>query len=374
MSIPSAIEPNLVGTVPLGHGRAAGTAVSWPAGRALWPSFALLTAALVLVFLAELTIGVVWIPPDQVFTILSGGDPARASWTRIVLDFRLPRAFAAMAGGAALGVAGLLLQTVLRNPLADPWILGIVHGARLGVAVLVVAIGAAGEATLEQLGVLGEAGFALAAGSGAALLILCLAVVAPRVSSVTLLIVGLMLGFACQGLISIVLHFTDEGHALLFQEWDDGAFDGVSRLRIVTLAGAVTTGLAAAALLAKPLDALLLGERYARSVGLAVTRARFGVLAITALLAGSVTAFCGPIAFIGILVPHVCRFVARTSSHTVLLPGCILAGAILAMTADLITHLPWSTHVLHLNAVNGLVGAPFIVWMVLRSRRLTLSD
>jgi iron complex transport system permease protein len=348
--------------------------VDWPEPRSPWPILLLLGTLLALVFLAELTIGVVWIPPDQVFTVLSGGDPARASWVRIVLDFRLPRALAAMAGGAALGVAGLLLQTVLRNPLADPWILGVVHGARLGVAVLVVAIGAAGEEALSALGVLGEASFALAAGTGAALLIVCLSLVAPRVSSVTLLIVGLMLGFACQGLISIVLHLTDEGHALVFQEWDDGSFAGVSRSRIMTLAGAVGIGLIGAAVLVKPLDALLLGERYARSVGLAVAPVRFAVLAITALLAGAVTAFCGPIAFLGILVPHACRVVARTSEHQVLLPSCILAGATLAMTADLITHLPWSTHLLHLNAVNGLVGAPLIVWMVMRGRRLKLPD
>lgn len=350
------------------------SAARWPDTRVPWRAFVLLGCALVLVFIAELTVGVVWIPADQVATILVGDVPERASWTRIVLDFRLPRALAAMLGGAALGVAGLLLQTVLRNPLADPWMLGIVHGARLGVAILVVAIGAAGEEALTRLGVLGEAGFAVAAGAGAALLILVLALVAPRVSSVTLLIVGLMLGFACQGLISIVLHLTDEGHAQLFQEWDDGSFAGVSRTRLITLAAAVTIGLALAATLVKPLNALLLGERYARSAGLAVGPIRFAVLAITALLAGAVTAFCGPVAFLGILVPHVCRFVAKTSEHQVLLPSCVLAGATLAMTADLITHLPWSTHLLHLNAVIGLVGAPFIIWMVMRGRRLTLSD
>jgi iron complex transport system permease protein len=348
--------------------------VGWPEARSPWPIFLALTGVLAIVFLAELTIGAVWIPPDQVFTVLTGGDPARPSWMRIVLDFRLPRALAAMAGGAALGVAGLLLQTILRNPLADPWILGIVHGARLGVAVLIVALGAAGEEALSALGVLGEAGFAIAAGTGAALLMLCLSLIAPRVSSVTLLLVGLMLGFACQGLISIVLHLTDEGHALLFFEWDDGSFAGVSRARIVTLASAVGLGLLGAAALVKPLNALLLGERYARSVGLAVPPVRFAVLTITALLAGAVTAFCGPIAFLGILVPHACRFIARTSEHQVLLPSCVLAGATLAMMADLITHLPWSTHLLHLNAVNGLVGAPFIVWMVMRGRQLKLPD
>jgi iron complex transport system permease protein len=142
----------------------------------------------------------------------------------------------------------------------------------------------------------------------------------------------------------------------------------------MTLAGAIGIGLIGAAALVKPLNALLLGERYARSVGLAVAPVRFAVLAITALLAGAVTAFCGPIAFLGILVPHACRFIARTSEHQVLLPSCILAGATLAMTADLITHLPWSTHLLHLNAVNGLVGAPLIVWMVMRGRRLKLAD
>lgn len=349
------------------------TPVRVPGQRPRYMLVALL-GILAVAFMMELTIGVVWIPPADVISILSGSEPARASWGTIVSDVRLPRALAAILVGAAMGVAGLLLQTLFRNPLADPWIVGVVHGARLGVATMIVILSAANTQLLDRLGALGDIAFTSAAAVGATVVVLLLFTVAPRVSPVTLLILGLMAGFSCQGLISVVLHFTDEGHATAFAGWDDGNFEVATfaKLRVFSLILAV--GGVIAAFITKPLNALLLGESYARSVGVAIRPICFAVLASTAILAGAVTAFAGPIAFVGILAPHASRALLRTQDHRFLLPAVAMVGASVTLIADLLVHLPWSRHFLHLNAVIGLFGAPFIFWAIARQRDGKLLD
>jgi iron complex transport system permease protein len=334
----------------------------------------LLAALLVVAFLMELTIGVVWIPPSDVVAILSGAEPARASWATIVNEVRLPRALAAMIVGAAIGLAGLLLQTLFRNPLADPWIIGVIHGARLGVAIVIVVVSAAGTQLLERLGALGEVALGAAAGLGATFVILVLLALAPKVRPVTLLILGLMIGFSCQGLISVVLHFTDEGHANAFFAWDDGNFAGATFAKLRVFSVIIAGGVLIAASITKPLNALLLGENYARSIGVAIQPVRIAALASTAILAGAVTAFAGPIAFLGILAPHFSRALLRTQDHRLLLPAVAMSGACIALLADLIVHLPWSRHFLHVNAVIGLFGAPFLFWAIARNRGEKLMD
>jgi iron complex transport system permease protein len=329
-------------------------------------TWALLIAAVMAVAIAGLIIGVVFVPLDQVFSILTTGEAQRVSWVRIVMDFRLPRVLTALVAGASLGITGLLLQTTFRNPLADPWFLGLVHSARFGVAAFVVLAGAGGATVLGSLGLMSNLGLVVSAALGAIAMTGVLTTLAPRVTPVTLLLTGLMLGQAAEGLISVVLHFTTETQARVFNAWNDGTFVNVTFAQLQLLSGVLIAGAVSATLLAKQLDVLLLGDDYARTLGLAVTRTRMAAVGTAALMTGAVTAYCGPIAFLGILAPHLARAIFRTAAHRTLLPAALLLGALIAGTADLITHLPWSKHFLHLNAMLGLVGGPVVVVLLFR--------
>lgn len=343
-------------------------AMAWPQPRPYVLVYAALTLTLLLMLLLELAIGAVHVPLPEVLRILAGAGTADETLSRIVLQFRLPRLLTAAVSGAALGCCGLMLQTLFRNPLADPYVLGIVHGGRLGVAVVVVIAGAAGDTFFAKFGLLGGLSFTAAAGLGCVAVLLLMMLVSRRVSTVTLLIVGLMLGYLAQGLVSVVLHFTDEFQAGVFETWNDGSYAGVTQEQLWVLVPVIAIGLLLSLSLVKPMNALLLGEHYARTLGVHVTRVRVLAFTSVALLAGTVTAYCGPVAFVGIIVAHVCRGMLRTSDHRVLVPATMLTGALLALTADLITHLPWSRHFLHMNAVNGLIGAPIVLWVLLRGR------
>jgi iron complex transport system permease protein len=331
-------------------------------------AYGLLLAGVVVVFILELMIGPVRIPLADTLQALTGGHASRLSWDRILLFARLPRAANALLSGAALGTCGLLLQTLFRNPLADPYVLGTVQGARLGVAVLVVISGAAGETFSSKFGFMGDITMAMGAAVGSTALMLVLMFAARRVNGVTLLILGLMLGFLCLGLVSIVLHFTDETQADVFEYWNDGSFAGATGNQLLILAPLVAIGIGVAASLVKSLNALLLGEGYAATMGIAVGRVRMLAFASTALLAGVVTAYSGPVAFLGLVVAHLSRGLFRTSDHRILIPAAAIMGSLVALATDLITHLPWSKHFLHLNAVEGLVGAPVVIWVILRNR------
>jgi iron complex transport system permease protein len=332
-------------------------------------AFFIVAASVLLLIALQLTVGVVWVPLREVLAALMGADVDRVTWARIVTDYRWPRMLTALFAGSALGVCGLLLQTLFRNPLADPWFLGLVHGSRLGVAILVVLGGGVASANaLAGLGLLNSLGLIVFGALGAGALAALLSAMARRVSPVTLLVSGVMLGQACIGMISVVLHFTDDTQARVFEAWDDGAFTQVTGIRLMTLIVVMGVVTAASMARSKSLNAFLLGDNYARSMGVSVGAERAWLLALAAGLAGAVTAFCGPIVFLGLLAPHVARAIFRTSDHRVLLPAVTLTGAALASVADLFTHLPWSRHVFHLNAVNGLIGAPFVLWMLFRQR------
>jgi iron complex transport system permease protein len=319
-------------------------------------------------FILELTFGTVQITFADLLAIITGQQASNPVLNPIVTEFRFPRAINAATAGAALGVAGLMLQTVFRNPLADPYVLGVVFGARLGVAVLVVFTGVAGNAFLYRFGVAGDAGLALASGAGCMAVLGILIWLSKRVSTVTLLVAGLMIGYLCTGLVSVVMHLIDETQAQAFSSWNDGSFAGATHQQLRIAVPLLALGIAFAMTRIKALNVLLLGETYAQSVGLRVQRVRLELFACLALLVGTVTAFCGPIAFVGLVTAHLARLIFRTANHVVLMPSVILLGAALALAADLITHLPWSRHLLHLNAVNGLVGAPFVLWALVSRR------
>lgn len=342
----------------------------WPNVGFKWPAFLLLGVAVVLVFLFELMIGAVPIPLAAVVKTLMGQEVAEANWSRIIIDFRLPRAVTALVAGAALGVTGLQMQTLFRNPLASPWTLGLAAGAQLGVACAVVMAGLGGASLLARWGIFGNLSLAVAASIGSTLVMLIILGIARKVSAVTLLIMGLMFHYLAEGLVNVLLHFTDITQARVFEAWSDGTFGSVTWSQLQLLAPVVTVGLVIGHLLVKPLNALLLGENYARTLGLTVGQARGWALTGTSILAGAITAYCGPIIFLGVAIPHLCRGLFNTSNHRVLMPAVVLMGALLALSADLITHLPWKHHALHLNSVNALIGAPVVIWIILRRKSM----
>ncbi len=330
----------------------------------------LLLALLGFLLLLSLALGSASIPLEQIVTVLLGGQADHLSWTNIVLKFRLPKTATAALAGMALGVSGLLMQTYFRNPLAEPFVLGVSSGASLGVALVVLGSGAVGGALLAGLGLAGDLLLTAAAGAGAALSMTLVLLVAARVrSSVTLLVLGLMFGYLVGAMVSLLLYFALPERIQAYINWTFGSFSGVTAAQLPILALFVLSGLLLSAALVKPLNALLLGEDYARSLGIHLQWTRLVIILATALLVSAVTAFCGPIAFLGIAVPHLCRGLLGTSDHRLLLPGACLAGACVALCAALIAELPGNNLVLPLNVVTALLGAPVVMLVVLRHAR-----
>ncbi len=336
-------------------------------------TYILLLLVLVGMFLLDLSTGSVNIPMKDILKILSGGQPERTSWANIFWLFRLPKAITAVLAGAGLAVSGLLMQTLFRNPLAGPSVLGINSGASLGVALVVLSVTAGGASSdfLDGLGLLGDLGIVVAAGFGAALVLTLILIFARKVRSVmTLLILGILLGYATSALVSILIHFSIAERIHAYISWTFGSFAATTWHQLRIFIPIVLIGLLFTLFVKKPLNALLLGEAYSRSMGLNIKQARFLIIVTTALLSGAVTAFCGPVAFLGVAIPHLCRSFFNTSDHRVLLPTVMLMGAIVALIADLVSQMPGTQIVLPLNAVTSLLGAPLIAWFILRKKNI----
>ncbi len=322
-------------------------------------------------FMLSLSLGSVNVTLSDTLTVLTGGLPERASATRIILNVRLPHALTALFAGAALGVSGLLMQTFFRNPLAGPFVLGISSGASLGVALVVLGTGAFSVPVITALGVPGDLVVAFSASIGAGATMFAVLVVARRVgNSLTLLILGVMFGYLTSALVSLLLYFSVPQQVDAYVTWSFGTFGRVTRTQLNILIPAVIVGVGLATTLTKSLNALLLGEGYARSMGLNVRLTRWTVLITTGLLAGVVTAFCGPVSFIGMAVPHLCRSLFNTSDHRILIPACVLMGGSVALLAGLIARVPGSHIILPLNAVTALIGAPIVIWVILKQKNL----
>ncbi|MEM9271329.1 MAG: iron ABC transporter permease [Cyanobacteria bacterium P01_F01_bin.143] len=333
---------------------------------------AILFISLILVFLSNLAFGSVSIPIQQVVTILLGGEAQKTTWTTIILKFRLPKALTATLAGAALGVSGLQTQTLFKNPLAGPFVLGISSGASLGVALVVLAADTTGMgALLANLGIIGDLGLVVAASLGAASVLGMVLLLSHRVpDSMTLLILGLLFGYVTNAIVSVLLHFSENDQIQSYLQWTFGSFDGVTWRQMIILAPVILLGLIMALLLSKPLNVLLLGESHAQTLGLTVQQTRFWVITSASILAGAITAFCGPIGFLGVVVPHLCRNLFKTVDHRILIPLVAVMGAILALVADLVSQLPGSQTVLPLNSIAALIGAPVVMWVILhRSSR-----
>ena len=334
--------------------------------------FTTLLALLAALFVLTVGLGSVRIPTPDVIRVLLGRTVADPTWVTIVQHVRLPRAVTALIAGAGLGVGGLQMQTLFRNPLADPFILGISAGASLGVALVVLVVGTAGATLVGGLGVLGSVGVAGAAAVGAAGVTVIVLMVSRRVASAaTVLIIGLMAGYATSAIVSVLLYsrLGRVERVRAYIQWGFGSFGGTTWNELRVLAVAAVLGLAIAAITIKPMNALLLGDRYAASMGLHVRRSRLLIVLGASILAGTVTAFCGPIAFIGVAAPHMARGLLRTSDHRLLVPGTVLVGGTVALLAGLLAQAPGSETTLPLNAVTSLVGAPVVVIILLRMRR-----
>lgn len=320
--------------------------------------YAALAAALLALCCIGLMRGSVQIPLRDVARILAGTFDGREAWRHIVLESRLPQTLTALLAGAALAVSGLMLQTLFKNPLAGPSILGISDGANLGVAVAMIWLGAASY--LSTI---------LAALIGAGVVLLLILWFSRRVrGSVMLLIIGLMLGYLASSVISILNYHASADKVHQYVMWGMGDFSGVSIAKLPWLAGFVLAGLGASLLLVKPLNALLLGDAYAANLGVNVRRTRFLVLACTGVLTAVVTAFCGPISFIGLIVPHIARMMTGTDNHRHLLPVTLLSGACIATLCNILTVWPGSNSLLPLSAITPIIGAPVIIYVIVNRR------
>ena len=327
----------------------------------------LLTLVFPTAFVSALLLGSVAVPLADVLRVLVGASVENPVWHTIVMDVRLPRAITAAVAGAALSVAGVQMQTLFRNPLADPFVLGITSGAGLGVALVVLASGGVGFATAMGLGA--AFGVTGAASVGALGVTLVLLLIAGRTSSpVTMLVAGLMIGYVTNALVSMLIWFADPNRVTAFLSWGFGSFRGTSWTELTILVPVVLVGIVATLLMTKQLNALLLGEAYAASMGVSIRRTRRILVGLAAVLAGSVTAFCGPIGFIGIAVPHAVRSLFLTSDHRLVLPGSALLGASAALVAEIVAQLPGADLVLPVNAVTALFGAPVVLLLILGRR------
>ena len=325
-----------------------------------------LCLVIVILFALNLLLGSVSIPAEDVMRILLGNINEKASWRFIILESRLPQAITAMFCGASLAVSGLMLQTIFRNPLAGPSVFGINSGAGLGVALVMLFLG--GGLSVGSLQFSGFAAVLIAAFFGALAVMAVIFFFSTLVRShVMLLIIGIMIGYISNSAISLLNFFaTDEG-VKSYMVWGLGSFGGVSMANMPVFVGVSLFGLSGALLLIKPLNALLLGDRYAENLGVNIVAVRNWLLVVTGLLTAVTTAFCGPVAFIGLAVPHMARLLLTTDNHRQLLPATMLCGAVVALVCNLLCFLPGDGGVIPLNAVTPLIGAPVIIYVILIS-------
>lgn len=335
--------------------------------------FVSLFILIALFLVVDLILGSVNIPSDKILAILMGED-VKTTWNYIILNFRLPKAITAILVGAGLSVSGLMMQTLFRNPLAGPYVLGISSGASLGVALMVMASVLLPDIFGVIYSFLGSWALVVSAIVGASVIFIIIGMASIRISdSVSLLIIGIMFGSITGAVVNILQYFSDPEQLQSFIVWTFGSLSGVAWSEMQFMAPVVILGLLMSFVLIKPMDALLLGENYARGVGISVNRTRIWVIISTALVAGTLTAFTGPIAFIGVAVPHMARAIFGTASHKMLLPAVILIGAALMLVCDILSQVPGNQTTLPINSVTAIFGGPVVIWVIIRSRSVKAS-
>lgn len=344
-------------------------------GLTKWRLLVILILAVIVLMLLDLGLGSVRIPMADVARILVGGTVDNEAWQAIILKIRLPRTITAVLVGAALSVGGLQMQTLFRNPLAGPSVLGITAGASLGVAAVMLAAGSATTAfTISSLGVGGSWLIVIAASIGAALVLLAILAISYRIrDNVVMLIVGIMVANITIAIVSIWQYFSNPEQMQEYILWTFGSLGGVTTSQLQVLGLIVGLGILMTFALSKTLNALLLGEDYAQSMGLNIRKSRFAIIGVTSILAGAITGFCGPIGFVGIAVPHLTRSFLNTSDHRILIPSCVLVGAILMLVCDIISQVPGSNTVLPVNAITAMIGSPIVIWIIVKRRNLKAS-
>ncbi len=333
--------------------------------------FSLLIIILFTLFVSNLMWGSVQIPINSVIDILMGQEVDKASWTTIVLQSRLPQAITAIVAGASVSVAGLLLQSVFNNPLAGPSVLGIDTGASLGVAVAMLIFGSSFSVLPEWLMSFGQLPIIASAFVGSFVVLSIIMLFSNFIkSNLMVLIIGIMMGYFTSSLISVMNFFADQQGVHAYTIWGMGNFSSVSLSQLPSFVLVTSVALFLSFLCIKPLNTLLLGARYAESLGVNIKRLRLLLLSITGLLIAMATAYCGPVSFIGLVVPHIARLALRTSNHRVLLPATLIIGSSLALLCNLISNWPGSTGVIPLNAITPLIGAPIILYVIIYQKKI----
>ncbi len=331
--------------------------------------FTMLGFLLVISLALNISLGTVEVPLKEIFSILTGGEVTKDSWRWIIIDYRLPKAITAIIAGGGLAVSGLLMQTLFRNPLAGPFVLGLSSGASLGVALLILGAGVFGGIFGSVFG--SSWSLILASALGSFLVLLAVLAITFRIKdTMAILIIGLMFGSVTAAVVSVLSYFSNAEKLQQFIFWSLGSLGNQSWSGIALLTGCFIIGILLSILSAKALNALLLGEHYAKSMGLKLKQKTVLIILATSILAGGITAFAGPVAFVGLAVPHLTRQFVKTSNHFILIPAVILVGAILMLICDSIAQVPFTEYTLPINAITSLIGAPVVIWLLVRKRKL----
>jgi iron complex transport system permease protein len=331
--------------------------------------FLLLSVILIVFFFINIRFGSVSIPFKDIFNILFGGDISKDSWETIIINFRVPKAITAILVGSGLSVCGLLMQTLFRNPLAGPFVLGISSGASLGVAILILGSSIFGGALLTNS--LSNLSLPIASSFGAFLVLSSVILAANKVrNTMSILIIGLMFGSLTSAVISVLAYFSEAAQIQQYLFWSFGSLGNLSWNELIVLSCIYSVGIVGTIFVIKPLNSLLLGESYAKSLGINIKKSRNIILLITSLLTGVITAFSGPIAFVGLAVPHITKIIFSSSNHKILLPATAIIGAIILLICDSIAQLPTSDFILPINAITSFFGAPVVIWLLVRKKKL----
>ncbi len=331
--------------------------------------FIILSLLLILCFGISISFGSVNIPFSDTFNAIFGGEIQKESWSYIIKNYRIPKALTAILAGSGLALSGLLMQTLFRNPLAGPFVLGISSGASLGAAILIM-----GSSTLSGIvtfGIVNDVTLAIASSTGSFLVLLAVMIVATKVKdTMALLIIGLMFGSITAAIVSVLSYFTAAEQLQQYVYWSFGSVGNLTWKQLALLGSIICFGIILSIISIKSLNAFLLGENYARSLGVNIKKQRFIIILATGLLAGGITAFAGPIAFIGLAVPHLTRQIFDTTNHKIIIPAVVLYGAILMLVCDTIAQLPSSIYVLPINAITSIIGAPVVIWLLARKKKM----
>jgi iron complex transport system permease protein len=328
--------------------------------------FSILSLALLVTLLLNIAFGQVAIPINEVFTTLFGGNSSKVTWDYIIINFRLPKAIVAVLVGIGLSISGLLMQTLFRNPLAGPYVLGLSSGSSLGVALVIMSSSFFGI-KLSEMGF----GIILASCLGSFLVLFLVLVLSQRLrDSSTILIIGLMFSSFTSAFVGVLTYFSSAEQLQKFTFWSMGNIGNLSWQNILVLTICVLVGTVMSLFSLKSLDALLLGENYAKSMGSNIKKSRFTIIIATSILAGSITAFAGPIAFVGLAVPHLAKLLFQTSNHKILFWSTMLIGAIIMLFCDMVSQLPGLDFTLPINAITSIIGAPIVIWLLVRKRSI----